>query len=79
MKAIKLYARTECTWKSENKETAEIEVDEFIRNEIDHNIQNVRYGFQSRNRKKKPLDVTVSYYSLETIKQIVNDKLSEKR
>lgn len=77
MPIIKLYTKTCCMWKSKTKETAHKEIDEFFKVHIKHEIQRVGYSIIPTKRKRKPIDVEISYYDFDTIQQIINDKKGE--
>ena len=76
MKAIKLYAKTCCKWKSLSIETAVKEMNDFFKIEKFEKFQFPKYDFKKTNRKLKPYDVEVSYYGWDTLEQMAKDKQS---
>jgi len=67
---IRLYARTVVSWRS-TMEKAPEQLSEFMSEHIKHEIQLPKTDFKITNRKKNPVDVEISFYDLETIKQII--------
>lgn len=69
---IKLYSRTVVSWRS-TTEKAPDTLTNFMKEHIKHEIQLPKADFKYTNRKKNPVDVEISFYDLQTIKQIIED------
>ena len=70
--AIRLFARSVCSWKSDSVADAHKEIDNFFKDNIKHHIQDFKHSIVVTNRKRSPFNVEVSYYDWQTIGQMVN-------
>lgn len=72
MDAIKLYTRTTCSWKSSDDKYID-EVNQFIKENIKHQIQCPQRIRTLSKRKKNPIDIEVSFYDIDTVIEIATD------
>ena len=77
MKAIRLFARINVSWRSTVNKAPD-EVTQFLKEEVMHEVQMPKVDIKYTDRKKNPVDVEVSFYDLETLKQISEHYTKEK-
>lgn len=74
MKAIKLYAKETIIFKSDNEDYKDNKyIMDYLNQVIKYDIQCCQVGYSYTKRKNKPYDIHISYYSIDTIKEMIRD------
>jgi len=67
---LRLFARTCVSWETKTRDSAHEKIDKFVRENIHHETQKCNIKIEETTRKLRPFDVEISFYSLDTLRQI---------